>query len=105
MLQGVATLIRQHIRESDTLCRWGGEEFLLLLDHCTLDDAVERANRIREAVKTHSIAFGKTSIRVTLSMGATDYRQGESLEMFLARADAALYQAKAQGRDQVIRAD
>jgi diguanylate cyclase (GGDEF)-like protein len=105
VLQGVATLIRQHIRESDTLCRWGGEEFLLLLDHCTLDDAVERANRIREAVKTHSIAFGKTSIRVTLSMGATDYRQGESLEMFLARADAALYQAKAQGRDQVIRAD
>jgi len=105
VLQGVATLVKQHIRESDTLCRWGGEEFVLLLNHCTLEDAVLRAERIREAIKTSPIAFGKTSIRITLSMGVTDYRQGEALEMFLARADAALYQAKEQGRDKVIKAE
>jgi len=105
VLQGVTTLIKQHIRDSDTLCRWGGEEFVLLLDHCPIEDAMLRAERIREALQTHSIAFGKTSLKITLSMGVTDYRQGEALEMFMARADAALYQAKEQGRDRVVRAD
>ena len=105
VLQGVTTLIKQHIRDSDTLCRWGGEEFVLLLDHCPIEDAMLRAERIRDALQTHSIAFGKTSLKVTLSMGVTDYRQGEALEMFMARADAALYEAKEQGRDRVVRAD
>lgn len=105
VLQGISTLIKQHIRDSDTLCRWGGEEFVLLLDNCPIEDAMLRAERIREAMQTHSIAFGKTRLKVSLSMGVTDYRQGEPLEMFLARADAALYQAKESGRDRIVRAD
>lgn len=105
VLQGISTLIKQHIRESDTLCRWGGEEFVLLLDNCSIEDAMLRAQRIREAMQTHSMVFGKTIIKVSLSMGVTDYRQGEALEMFLARADAALYEAKEKGRDCIVRAD
>lgn len=105
VLQGISTLIQQNIRDSDTLCRWGGEEFVLLLDNCPIEDAMVRAERLREAMRTHSIVFGKTTIRVTLSMGVTDYRQGEALEMFLARADAALYEAKENGRDCTVRAD
>lgn len=105
VLQGISTLIKQHIRASDTICRWGGEEFVLLLDNCPIEDAMLRAERIREAMRTHSIVFGKNTIKVSLSMGVTDYRQGEALEMFLARADAALYQAKENGRDCIVRAD
>lgn len=105
VLQGISTLIKQHIRDCDTICRWGGEEFVLMLDNCPIEDAMLRAERIRDAMHKHSIAFGKTTIKVSLSMGVTDYRQGETLEMFMARADAALYQAKANGRDCVVRAN
>lgn len=102
VLQTVSNTIRQHIRDSDTLCRWGGEEFILLLDNCTADDAIARAQIIREAIKSQSIAFGLKQLSVTVSMGVTPYRPGEDLDTLLARADTALYQAKEQGRDRVI---
>lgn len=56
----------------------------------------------RQAVKEQSVAFGRNQLRVTLSLGVTDYVPGEALDPFIARADAALYQAKESGRDQVI---
>lgn len=102
MLQAVANCIRQHTRRSDTLCRWGGEEFILLLDNCAFDEALKRAEIIRQAVKEQSVAFGRNQLRVTLSLGVTEYVPGEALDPFIARADAALYQAKEGGRDQVI---
>ncbi|MBC52486.1 MAG: diguanylate cyclase [Gammaproteobacteria bacterium] len=104
VLQAVSRAILQHTRQSDTLCRWGGEEFILLLDNCPLDEAVNRADIIRQAIKEQSVAFGRNQIRVTLSMGVTEWVPGEELEPLLARADAALYQAKEGGRDQVVRA-
>lgn len=102
VLQAVSRAIQQHTRQSDTLCRWGGEEFILLLDNCPLDEAANRADIIRKAIKDQSVAFGRNQIRVTLSMGVTELVPGEELEPFLARADAALYQAKEGGRDQVV---
>lgn len=102
VLQSVANCIRSQTRSTDLLCRWGGEEFAMLLDHCDLDDAIKRANDIREAVKSQSVAFGKTSIQMTLSVGVASYHKGESLEGLISRADTALYQAKENGRDQVI---
>lgn len=102
VLQAVANAIQLHTRRSDTLCRWGGEEFILLLDNCAFDEAMKRAEIIREAVKEQSVAFGRNQLRVTLSLGVTEYVPGEALDPFIARADAALYQAKESGRDQVI---
>lgn len=105
VLQAVCTVIQENARDTDTLCRWGGEEFVMLLDNCSLDEAIKRADTIREAVKVHKIAFGRMTINVTLSMGVTGYHTGEPLERILARADAALYQAKEEGRDRVISAN
>lgn len=102
VLQAVSRAIQRHTRQSDTLCRWGGEEFILLLDNCALEEAANRADIIRQAIRDHSVAFGRNQIRVTLSMGVTELVPGEDLEPFLARADAALYQAKEGGRDQVV---
>lgn len=102
VLQSVANCIRSQTRSTDSLCRWGGEEFALLLDHCDLDDAIKRANDIRKAVKSQSVAFGKTPINMTLSVGVTGYHKGETLEGLISRADTALYQAKENGRDQVV---
>ncbi|MEX0738858.1 MAG: diguanylate cyclase [Pseudohongiella sp.] len=102
VLQAVANTILQQTRDSDTLCRWGGEEFVLLLDNCTVEDAMQRAETIRNAVKAQVVAFGKARIQITLSLGVTTYHPGESLDPFIARADAALYQAKDDGRDRTV---
>jgi diguanylate cyclase (GGDEF)-like protein len=100
-LRAVADIIKTHIRSADVVCRWGGEEFMLLLEDCPDQEAVERAHRIRIAVKEREINFGRDSIRITLSCGVAQYRPGETLEALTSRADAALYAAKNEGRDQV----
>lgn len=97
----LAQIIRQHIREADTLCRWGGEEFLLLLNDCVLEDACERAEIIRKAVKNSAIRFGREDIHITISLGVAQHRTGEELASLIHRADNALYEAKGQGRDRV----
>lgn len=104
-LRAVADIIKAHVRNADVVCRWGGEEFMLLLEDCPDQEAVERAHRIRMAVKNHEITFGRDRIRITLSCGVAQYRPGESLESLTGRADAALYEAKNEGRDQVRLAD
>ena len=105
VLQDISTLIRQHIRDSDTLCRWGGEEFVLLLDNCSINDAMQRASGIREAVTRNPVVSGNMQIDVTLSMGVAAYREDEALDSLIARADTALYQAKENGRDRIVKAD
>lgn len=102
VIRFVADVIRAHSREADTLCRWGGEEFLLLLGDCTSDEATERAEVIRKAVKKQSVNFGREDIRVTLSCGVAQYRSGEELFTLIARVDSALYRAKNEGRDRVV---
>ncbi len=101
VLQAVADTIRRHIRDADTLCRWGGEEFIVLLDECPLEDAVSRANRIREAVKSQVVVHDGHEIRVTLSCGVSEHRNREALTVLIKRVDAELYRAKNLGRDQV----
>jgi diguanylate cyclase (GGDEF)-like protein len=103
VIQTVADLIRRNIREADTLCRWGGEEFLLLLDDCSLDDANTRAETIRQAIRDNSIQFGRDQISVTISLGVAQHRPGEALLALISRSDAALYAAKQEGRDRVKR--
>lgn len=101
VIQVVADLIRKNIREVDTLCRWGGEEFLVLLDECGLDDAAARAETIRQAVREHRVQFGREQIAVTISLGVAEHRRGEELLTLIGRSDAALYSAKEAGRDRV----
>ncbi len=101
VLQTVANTIKEHIRESDTLCRWGGEEFVLLLDNCSAREAMIRVKSICDAVRQLRIPFGKEYMQVTLSCGVGERHKGESLEFLVKRVDAVLYDAKQQGRDQI----
>lgn len=101
VLREVAAVVREHARETDTLCRWGGEEFLLLLGDCALESAKRRAETIREAVKKHPIRFGHEDIHVTVSLGVAQHRTHEELSSLAHRADMAMYEAKRQGRDRV----
>jgi diguanylate cyclase len=93
------------VRATDTLARWGGEEFLLLLAESGLPLAREGAERLRLALAGMAIEHGGVRLRLTLSAGVVQYRPGESLVQLLERADAALYRAKAEGRDRVVLGD
>ncbi|MEX2366100.1 MAG: diguanylate cyclase [Pseudohongiellaceae bacterium] len=102
VLKNVAGIIKAHIRETDTVCRWGGEEFMLLLDDCTETEATQRAAAILKAVRAQTMALGKKdTIKVTLSCGVAQHQKGENMEFLVNRVDSALYRAKDKGRDQV----
>jgi diguanylate cyclase (GGDEF)-like protein len=102
VLRHVVSVVRRQVRESDTLCRWGGEEFLILLDDCDHARALARAETIRTAIKQEPARYGREQIAITVSAGVAVLQPGEDAASLIARADAHLYAAKRGGRDQVI---
>lgn len=99
----VSQRLSSHLRESDPLFRWGGEEFLLLLPGCDLDEARERLETIRTDLSNHPLmADGLAGpLSVTLSFGVTLHQHDESSSQLLHRVDQALYDAKRAGRDRI----
>lgn len=99
ILATVAGTLQQAIRRTDHLARWGGEEFVLLAVDSDLHQASLIAEKIRETVQ--AIPF-EDQIRVTVSIGVAEYQPHETVDHFCARADAALYRAKREGRNRVV---
>ena len=98
----VARTLALGCRKMDTIARWGGEEFLVLLPETSLDEACASAERMRAAIAEQSIRTesGK-KMGVTISTGAAAVRGSETIDRLLQRADEALYAAKSGGRNQV----
>jgi diguanylate cyclase (GGDEF)-like protein len=94
-------ILRQGVRQSDLPCRFGGDEFVVVL--AGLDEAAarERGEKLRAAISTMPHAGNERGLRVTATMGGTLYREGESAEAFLDRADQALNTAKRAGRSRL----
>jgi diguanylate cyclase (GGDEF)-like protein len=104
LLRGLVTRLRTQVRDSDCIGRYGGEEFLLVLPDLAVDDpsGVERVDSWRQAVAGHPFDIGSaTPLGVTCSIGVASARADETLESLIARVDAALYRAKAAGRNRV----
>jgi diguanylate cyclase (GGDEF)-like protein/PAS domain S-box-containing protein len=103
VLKKFGTLIQDSHRLSDVFCRYGGEEFLLVLPTMANDTACERIEQVRRVIENTRIAFGSAIIRVTASFGVATFPQhGQSREALIAAADRALYAAKAAGRNRVV---
>lgn len=100
-LRQIAKTLRQNLRASDIACRWGGEEFLVILPDTDLGAATRVACGLRDRIAEQGYQFDAEAIAVTVSAGVALYRSGESRESFVARADALLYQAKNAGRNRV----
>jgi diguanylate cyclase (GGDEF)-like protein/hemerythrin-like metal-binding protein len=101
VLASTAQTVHQHLRLSDALIRWGGEEFLVMAPATRLDGAMGLAEKLRSAVA--AIDFPNVG-QVTMSLGVSEYTLGEGLEEWIARTDQALYRAKAEGRNRVVAA-
>jgi len=100
-LQWIATIVRDELRVIDSIGRYGGDEFLLVLIQTRLDGARECAERIRQRISQSGSIGNAAHRQVTVCIGVTQYRQSESLQDTLQRADAALYRAKTAGRNRV----
>jgi diguanylate cyclase (GGDEF)-like protein len=91
------------VRVADVLSRWGGEEFVLLLTDTHLSMARIGAERLRQRIAASACYAGpQAPIKVTVSIGLAEHIAGQSVAEALARADAALYEAKAQGRNRTV---
>lgn len=101
VLAEIAHIAREQLRASDALARWGGEEFIVLSPATRIDGAMNLAEKIREAIAAREFP---TAGRVTVSIGVAEYALGEDLVTWIQRADQALYQAKSEGRNRVVRA-
>jgi len=101
VLNSFAALVRGMLRRSDSFCRWGGEEFLILLRGTVVDEAARIAERIRENVEACRFAPFEGSGFVTVSIGGSGLPPGKHAERLIADADKALYQAKKNGRNRV----
>ncbi|HEY9192632.1 MAG TPA: GGDEF domain-containing protein [Methyloversatilis sp.] len=101
VLRQFADIARTCLRESDTLARWGGEEFLVLLPDTGAGQATQSMERLRAAV-AGSALHGMPGVKVTFSAGVIEYRSGETAEQAVERADRALYRAKAEGRNRIV---
>jgi diguanylate cyclase (GGDEF)-like protein/PAS domain S-box-containing protein len=104
LLRELSQLLQGHIRGEDIACRYGGEEFILILPDISLEVAEKRAEHLRQKARRLQVeGANHSSEGIGLSMGVAMYPQhGRTIELVLRAADAALYRAKQQGRDRVV---
>jgi len=101
VLREVATAAQETIRDSDIIFRYGGEEFLVLLSGTRISGATLLAERIRSSIEQLRV-FSELELRITASLGVVSMSGDENQESLFKRADNALYQAKKNGRNQVV---
>jgi diguanylate cyclase (GGDEF)-like protein len=101
VIRSLAKLIDKHYRNTDISCRFGGEEFAVLLPETDLDGALLTAERLRNVVEEHVIICEGHKLRFTASFGVAAMCTGQSLDDLLVTADRALYEAKRTGRNSV----
>jgi len=100
-LKEVAKKLKENVRETDIVARYGGEEMVILLKRITLKDSFVVAEKIRTALDTHSFTDGQNTFRVTVSIGVASFQPGDNVDTIIKRADEALYKAKQTGRNKV----
>ncbi|MDP1536877.1 MAG: GGDEF domain-containing protein [Burkholderiales bacterium] len=104
LLKQVAKCIETELRHTDVLARYGGDEFVALLPETAADRAIEVAQRILQAVATEPLEFEGKRIETSVSIGLACYPEdGRSIDAVQARADRAMYLAKEQGRNRVVK--
>lgn len=103
VLSLLGKLLNSLIREEDLVCRYGGEEFLLVLPNCELDNAQRVAETVRQKISEMPITLRGNDLNITVSLGIARFPQnGSSIKRLIAASDQALYAAKKQGKNRTI---
>ena len=104
VLRVFGTQMKHNARASDIICRYGGDEFLLVLPGMTEEGAIKRAEQLRHELAATPVSHGASQITVTASFGVASFPlHGQSTDELIAAADSALYSAKSEGRSCVSR--
>lgn len=100
VLKSVALLLKENIRTEDILARYGGEEFVIIFDRCSMEDAINKTNLLKEKISV----LNPSNIPITASFGITCIREHihTNFDNLLSEADTALYEAKERGRNRVV---
>jgi diguanylate cyclase (GGDEF)-like protein len=101
VLKSVGKIMKNTFRKTDLPCRYGGEEFLVILPGTGLSGAVHAADKLRQAVEKERLVFENKHIPVTVSCGVAAFHPSENYSEAIARADQALYHSKESGRNKV----
>lgn len=104
VLKNIADVTRPLLRKADVFSRWGGDEFILLLKDCGIEDAYRLSENIRGEIKKNNMVYKNDQFFNTVSMGVAEYHPHEELDKLISRADKALYISKIKGRDRVEKA-
>lgn len=99
VLREISNLLQDAVRDSDVLCRWGGEELIILVHDCAIDSALVLAEKIRSVIESTTLASLADGSPITISAGVTEALSDDSVDTILGRADEALYTAKQGGRN------
>ena len=104
ILREIGRVLREHLRKSDIACRYGGDEFVLVMPDSSIANTQERVEQILKYIKALQIRFGEQVLdKMTLSAGITQTREhGTTIHELLRRADEAMYAAKQAGGDRIV---
>jgi diguanylate cyclase (GGDEF)-like protein/PAS domain S-box-containing protein len=106
VLKALAFTLSEQCRRGDFACRFGGEEFVVVMPNINMDTGYERAENIRQSLNALRVSYGEYNLTITISMGIACYPiNGETRESILRAADQAMYGAKEAGRDHILSYD
>jgi diguanylate cyclase (GGDEF)-like protein/PAS domain S-box-containing protein len=101
VLKNIASTLRQNLRTLDIVGRWGGEEFMILLQNIKPDQLGQRLESLRTSIENSLVEDGGKTVKVTMSFGCAIPRDGDTVLSLVERADALLYKSKNEGRNRV----
>ncbi|NQD93374.1 GGDEF domain-containing protein [Pseudomonas sp. CrR25] len=101
VLRGFAHRLQSNLRQSDIICRWGGEEFILLLKDTPPEQARQLAEKVRQNTEQNGFDFQGACLQITTSIGMAELQPNDALDQLIGRADRALYRAKQTGRNRL----
>lgn len=104
ILKNLSSLLNTTVRSSDFVARWGGEEFIIMLAGTTIDNAVLIAEKLRVIIESNSALQALVDFPVTASFGVTSIEENDTVDVIFKRVDRALYQAKSDGKNRVVKA-
>lgn len=102
-LKAVAKTLESHVRQSDFVGRWGGEEFVIALLGANENDCASVAEHLRQEIETQTLKFKNKKMLLSASFGAAEFKRRDGLESLIKKADKAMYVAKTTGKNQVVK--